>query len=56
MPRTQTSTFRFYLAEKLHMIVGEMEARMGNHEFIKWNIFFARRQQAAELERLKAGK
>lgn len=47
--------FEFYLAQKLSMTVGEMRARMGNDEFVMWTRFFARKAQAEELERLKAG-
>jgi hypothetical protein len=36
------------------MTVAHMERTMPNHEFIKWNVWFGRRAQAAELERLKA--
>jgi hypothetical protein len=38
------------------MIVAEMEARMPNHEFVKWAVYYGRQAQAAELERLKAGQ
>ena len=47
--------FEFYLAQKLSMTVGEMRARMGNDEFVVWSRFYARKAQADELERLKAG-
>ena len=47
--------FEFYLASKLGMIVGEMRARMTNAEFVLWSRFYARKAQAEELERLKAG-
>lgn len=47
--------FEFYLAYKLGMTVAEMRARMGNDEYVLWTRFFMRKQQAAELERLRAG-
>jgi lipopolysaccharide assembly outer membrane protein LptD (OstA) len=48
--------FEFYLASKLGgMTVAEMRQRMGNDEYVLWTRFYMRKQQAQELERLKAG-
>jgi desulfoferrodoxin (superoxide reductase-like protein) len=46
--------FEFYLAQKLSMTVGEMRHRMTHAEFILWSRFYARKAQAAELERLRS--
>lgn len=37
------------------MTVAEMRTRMRNDEFVLWTRFYARKAQAEELERLKAG-
>lgn len=47
--------FEFYLAQKLGMTVAQMRAGMSNGEFLYWTRFYARKAQAEELERLKAG-
>jgi hypothetical protein len=47
--------FEFYLAQKLARTVAELRAGMGNDEFMLWTRFYARKAQAEELERLKAG-
>ncbi len=36
------------------MTVAEMRERMSNDEMMRWGIFYARRQQREELERMKA--
>lgn len=36
------------------MTVEEMRQRMGHDEFVRWGIYYARRAQRDELERLKA--
>jgi hypothetical protein len=46
--------FEFYLAQKLARTVAELR-QMDNGEFVLWTRFYARIQQAEELERLKAG-
>lgn len=46
--------FEFYLAQKLSRTVAELRG-MGNDEFVLWTRFYARKAQADELERLKAG-
>jgi len=35
--------------------VGEMGDRMTNAEFVLWSRFYARKAQAEELERMRAG-
>jgi hypothetical protein len=37
------------------MTVADMRTRMSNQEFVLWSRFYARKAQAEELERLKAG-
>ena len=46
--------FEFYLAQKLSRTVAELRL-MGNDEFVLWTRFYARKAQAEELERLRAG-
>lgn len=46
--------FEHYLAVKLGMTVGEMRRRMTQAEFVRWDVYYARIAQAAELERLQA--
>ena len=41
--------FSFFLAEKLHMTVADMEARMSNREFVYWTIYHGRRVQEQEM-------
>jgi hypothetical protein len=44
------------LADKLKLgTVAEMRERMGQDEFVMWSRYYARKAQAAELERLMAG-
>ncbi|MET9303196.1 hypothetical protein ABZX66_28135 [Micromonospora aurantiaca] len=35
--------------------VAELREQMSNDEFVQWGVYYARRNQRAELERLKAG-
>lgn len=37
------------------MLHADMISRMSNREFVYWTRFYARKAQAEELERLKAG-
>jgi hypothetical protein len=46
--------FRFFLAEKLGMIVAEMSERMPHAEYVLWTRYMARKRQAQELAE-KAG-
>jgi hypothetical protein len=45
--------FDFYLAEQLHMTVGEMRTRMANDEWVRWSVYYARKAQRQELARLR---
>jgi len=40
--------FEFFLASKLHRTVAELD-EMDNAEFVKWNVYFARKAQMEEL-------
>lgn len=47
--------FEFYLTEKLGgMTVAELRERMSADEFLYWEVYFGRKAQRIELERLKA--
>lgn len=46
--------FEFYLAQKLGMTVDRMRAEMSADEYTRWGIYYARKAQREELERLKA--
>lgn len=37
------------------MTVGELRRRMGQHEFLSWQVYYARKQQKIEAEQQKAG-
>jgi hypothetical protein len=37
------------------MTVAELRERMSNDEYMRWSVYYARRGQQAELERLKHG-
>lgn len=41
--------YEMYLAEKLHKTLGEIDA-MPNAEFVRWNVYHARKAQMEELE------
>lgn len=43
------SEFAFFLAEKLGRTVAELEAAVGNDEFVRWSIYYARKAQRQEL-------
>jgi hypothetical protein len=47
--------FEFYLAEKLSRTVAELRDTLSNAEYVLWTRFYARKAQAEELERLRAG-
>lgn len=47
--------FDFFLAEKLHMTVADMRERMTMHEYLHWSMYYSRKAQRRELERLRAG-
>ena len=37
------------------MTVAELGQRIGNDEYVRWYVYYARKAQRLELERLKAG-
>lgn len=37
------------------MTVGELRERMGSDEFVRWSVYYARKAQREELERLRQG-
>jgi hypothetical protein len=41
--------FEFSLAAKLGMTVGHLRTTMTMDEYVRWRIFYARKQQRAEL-------
>jgi len=43
-----------YLAEKLHKTLGEL-GDMPNAEYLRWYVWFGRKNQMAEMEAKKAG-
>ena len=47
--RTPTPSFAFLLAEHLHMTVLELEHRMPNAEYVRWDVYLARKAQRQEL-------
>lgn len=47
--------FDHFLAAKLGgMTVAEMHERMSNAEYVRWNTYYARQAQQAELEQARA--
>lgn len=44
-----------FLAAKLSMTLVRLRAEMGNAEFVRWGMYYARQAQRMELERLRAG-
>lgn len=44
-----------FLAQKLSMTVARLRLEMPAEEFTRWEVYYARIAQRAELERLKAG-
>lgn len=47
--------FEFILAEKLGRTVAELREQISNDEFVRWGVYYARKNQQAELARLRAG-
>lgn len=46
--------FEFYLAEQLKMTVADLRDRIGQREFLEWQVYYGRQAQKQELEQLKA--
>lgn len=40
--------FSYFLAERLHRTVAELDS-MDNAEYVRWNIYYARKAQIEEL-------
>ena len=51
--RSPELEFEHYLATQLAMTVGELRARMGQAEFVRWRIYYARQAQRDEMDRLR---
>ena len=47
--------FDYFLAERLHMTVARLRQELSGQEWIEWTVYYGRKAQRAELERLKAG-
>lgn len=43
-----------FLAQKLGMTVARLRTELSSQEFVQWGVFYARKAQREELERLKA--
>jgi len=46
--------FSFYLAQKLGLTVGELHAKISNHEFIGWSVYYGRLAQRQEIAAAQA--
>lgn len=46
--------FEFFLAEKLRMTVARLHEEMSHEEFVRWNVYYARKAQLEELAAQKA--
>lgn len=44
-----------FLAQKLSMTVASLRERMSSAEFVRWQVYYARKAQREELETKKAG-
>jgi hypothetical protein len=55
METDPTLEFEYFLAQKLGMTVARMRRELSNDEFMHWGIFYQRKAQQVELERLKGG-
>lgn len=47
--------FDYFLAAKLGMTVARLRAEMSGQEYVGWTVYYGRKAQRIELERLKAG-
>lgn len=54
MERTDLE-FEFYLAERLHMTVGQLRQTMTAHEFMQWSVYYGRKSQRQEMESKRHG-
>ena len=46
--------FDFFLAEQLHMTVGELRATMTGEEWIRWQVYYGRKAQRKQMEASRA--
>lgn len=46
--------FEFFLAQKLSMTVARLREEMPNDEYLRWNIYYARKAQREELANQRA--
>lgn len=46
--------FEHFLALKLSMTVDELRVRLSAAEFVRWSVYFGRKQQHQEIEAAKA--
>lgn len=46
--------FEHYLADRLGMTVGRLRREMSAEEFLRWTVYYARKGQRMEMERLRA--
>jgi hypothetical protein len=51
---TSDLEFEHYLAERLGMTVGRLRREMSQAEFMAWSVYYGRKGQRMELERLRA--
>jgi hypothetical protein len=47
--------FDHFLAEKLGLSVERMRREISSAEYVDWSVYYARRAQREQLERLRAG-
>lgn len=45
-----------FLAQKLSMTVGQLRQQMGNAEYVRWGVYYARKAQRQELEAKKPNR
>lgn len=55
MERDPTIEFDHFLAQKLSMTVERMHREMSNAEYVRWELYYARKAQREELA-MKSGK
>lgn len=51
LERESPARFEFFLAERLHMTVGELRERMSAAEFLQWGIYYGIRAQEIQIAR-----
>ncbi len=53
---TGTLEFDHYLAEQLGMTVADLRERMSAEEWMRWTVYYGRKAQRLEMERLRRGR